>query len=115
TVASVLTLPATRRAPSTTCKMMRDFHGARSSRHRRASLGSRQGCAMDHHDHTAKAGRKFADRCSVPLASKRRLDLMVTKLAVIEACAESLLHKKTTPGDSWQLGRKLLRRGRPFR
>ena len=48
--------------------------------------------------HTAKGAPKIVDACSLPLTSERRVDLIVTELAVIEPVREGLLLKELAPG-----------------
>lgn len=50
--------------------------------------------------HTAKGSRKIVRQCSLPLTSTRRVDLVVTELAVIEPTAEGLVVKEIAPGVS---------------
>lgn len=48
--------------------------------------------------HTAKGKPKIVDACSVPLTSERRVDLIVTELAVLEPTAAGLILKELAPG-----------------
>jgi acetate CoA/acetoacetate CoA-transferase beta subunit len=48
--------------------------------------------------HTAKGKPKIVDACSVPLTSERRVDLIVTELAVMEPTAAGLILKELAPG-----------------
>jgi acetate CoA/acetoacetate CoA-transferase beta subunit len=50
--------------------------------------------------HTAKGVAKIVRRCSLPLTSVRRVDLVVTELAVIEPTEEGLLLRELAPGIS---------------
>ncbi|MBP2231991.1 acetate CoA/acetoacetate CoA-transferase beta subunit [Azospirillum agricola] len=48
--------------------------------------------------HSAKGESKIVKRCTLPLTSVRRVDLVVTDLAVIEPTDSGLLLKETAPG-----------------
>ncbi len=48
--------------------------------------------------HVAKGQPKIVRECTLPLTSLRRVDLVVTDLAVIEPTAEGLLLRETAPG-----------------
>lgn len=48
--------------------------------------------------HSAKGQSKVVKRCTLPLTSVRRVDLVVTELAVIEPTAEGLVLKELAPG-----------------
>ncbi len=48
--------------------------------------------------HTAGGASKIVPRCTLPLTSIRRVDLIVTELAVIEPTDEGLLLKELAPG-----------------
>lgn len=52
--------------------------------------------------HNAKGAPKIVKRCSLPLTSLRRIDLIVTELAVIEATPEGLVLREVAPGVSAQ-------------
>jgi acetate CoA/acetoacetate CoA-transferase beta subunit len=48
--------------------------------------------------HTAKGVSKLVQRCSLPLTSVRRVDLIVTEMAVIEPTDAGLVLRETAPG-----------------
>ncbi|WP_298233084.1 3-oxoacid CoA-transferase subunit B [uncultured Azohydromonas sp.] len=48
--------------------------------------------------HRSPSGSKLVKRCSLPITSLRRVDLVVTELAVIEPTATGLVLKETAPG-----------------
>jgi acetate CoA/acetoacetate CoA-transferase beta subunit len=52
--------------------------------------------------HRSPSGSKLVRRCSLPITSVRRVDLVVTELAVIEPTASGLVLRETAPGVSIQ-------------
>jgi len=52
--------------------------------------------------HVAKGESKIVKRCSLPLTALRRVDFIVTDLAVIEPTDEGLVLRETAPGVSVQ-------------
>ena len=48
--------------------------------------------------HTAKGRPKIVDVCMLPLTSERRVDLIVTELAVMEPSAGGLILRELAPG-----------------
>jgi acetate CoA/acetoacetate CoA-transferase beta subunit len=48
--------------------------------------------------HSAKGKSKILKRCTLPLTSVRRVDLVVTELAVLEPTEEGLVLKEIAPG-----------------
>jgi acetate CoA/acetoacetate CoA-transferase beta subunit len=48
--------------------------------------------------HLAKGEAKLVKRCSLPITALRRVDLVVTELAVIEPTGEGLVLKEVAPG-----------------
>jgi acetate CoA/acetoacetate CoA-transferase beta subunit len=48
--------------------------------------------------HTAKGRSKIVDVCTLPLTSERRVDLIVTELAVMELSAGGLILRELAPG-----------------
>ncbi len=52
--------------------------------------------------HRSRSGSKIVKRCTLPITSIRRVDLIVTELAVIEPTASGLVLRETMPGVSVQ-------------
>ena len=50
--------------------------------------------------HRSPTGSKIVPRCSLPITSVRRVDLIVTELGVIQPTADGLVLLETTPGVS---------------
>ena len=48
--------------------------------------------------HTARGAPKIVNRCAYPITSTRRVDLIVTELAVIEPGQAGLMLRETAPG-----------------
>jgi acetate CoA/acetoacetate CoA-transferase beta subunit len=48
--------------------------------------------------HTARGQARIVERCTLPVTSDRRVDLIVTGLAVMEPTAEGLALKELAPG-----------------
>lgn len=48
--------------------------------------------------HTARGAPKLVNRCAYPITSTRRVDLIVTELAVIEPGRAGLMLRETAPG-----------------
>ena len=48
--------------------------------------------------HTAKGASKLVPRCTLPLTAVRRVDLVVTEMAVIEPTDAGLVLRETAPG-----------------
>lgn len=67
--------------------------------------------------HTAKGKPKIVEKCDLPLTSLRRVDLIVTEMAVMEPVEGGLLLKEVAPGVDvdtvqWATATKLIIRGR---
>jgi acetate CoA/acetoacetate CoA-transferase beta subunit len=52
--------------------------------------------------HRSRTGSKIVPRCSLPITSIRRVDLIVTELAVIRPTEQGLVLEETAPGVSVQ-------------
>ena len=52
--------------------------------------------------HRSRTGSKIVPRCSLPITSIRRVDLVVTELAVIRPTEQGLMLEETAPGVSVQ-------------
>ena len=50
--------------------------------------------------HRSPDGAKLVPKCTLPITSIRRVDLVVTELAVIEPTAQGLVLRETAPGVS---------------
>ncbi len=50
--------------------------------------------------HTAKGEPKIVPRCTLPLTAARRVDLVVTEMAVVEPTQEGLVLRERAPGVS---------------
>ncbi|MDD3029358.1 MAG: 3-oxoacid CoA-transferase subunit B [Alphaproteobacteria bacterium] len=50
--------------------------------------------------HAGKGGAKIVKECTLPLTSERRIDLVVTEMAVIEPTEQGLVLKERAPGVS---------------
>jgi len=50
--------------------------------------------------HASPSGSKVVKRCRLPITSTRRVDLIVTELAVIRPTADGLILMETMPGVS---------------
>ena len=57
-------------------------------------------CVVVAMQHTAKGQPKIVKQCSLPLTSARRVDLIVTDMAVIVPAPEGLILKERAPGVS---------------
>jgi acetate CoA/acetoacetate CoA-transferase beta subunit len=50
--------------------------------------------------HAAQGESKIVPRCTLPLTARRRVDLIVTELAVIEPTSDGLVLRERAPGSS---------------
>jgi acetate CoA/acetoacetate CoA-transferase beta subunit len=57
-------------------------------------------CVVVAMQHAARGESKIVPRCTLPLTAARRVDLVVTDLAVLAPCAEGLVLRERAPGVS---------------